>query len=67
MNRNAYIYTTDSFSTRVYNELETIEMLGEEFLEEYGHVVSVGLLERYKNAIKEMESVEAELRVILEK
>ncbi len=65
MKRNAYIYETDVFQVRVYDESETVDMFGEEYLEEYGHTVPSELLERYRKAFKEMQDVQDELRAVL--
>ena len=62
---NAYIFDTDCFQVRVYNETETLDMFGQDFLEEYGHTVPNELLERYKKAFTELQKVQDELRVIL--
>lgn len=65
MKRNAYLFETDAFQVRVYNEAETVDMFGQDYLEEYGHTVPIELLERYRKAFIEMQAVQDELRAIL--
>lgn len=66
MKRNAYIYETDAFQVRVYDEAETVDMFGQDYLDEYGHTVPPELLERYRKAFQEMRAVQDELRAILD-
>lgn len=65
MKCNAYIFETDAFEVRVYDETETVDMFGQDYLEEYGHTVPADLLERYRKAFQEMRTIQDELRAIL--
>lgn len=66
MKNNAYIFETDTFRLRVYDESETVQMFGEDYLEDYGHIVPTELIERYKKNEQERKAIADELRKIKE-
>lgn len=64
---NAYLFETDTFAVRLYDDTETVDIFGQDYLEDYGHTVPPELIERYRKAFKEMQAVQDELRAIIKK
>lgn len=62
MERNAYIFTHDGMRLALYDASETVEMFGEDFLQEYGHAVPQELVERFKKNEAERKAIADELR-----
>jgi hypothetical protein len=61
MKKNAYLTTSDPFIVQVYTATETVDMFGEDMLEDYGSTLPEELLERYQKNIKEFKSIQEEL------
>jgi len=57
----------DLFCYRVKDATETIDMFGEDYLDEYGIVISKKLLRKYKKIIEQYEQLQDELRLIYRK
>lgn len=65
MKRNAYIFETDAFRVQLYDESTTVEMFGQDYLEEYGHVVPTELVARYLQNEEERRAIAKELLNIM--
>ena len=63
---NADIIEFDPFILSVRGREETIEMFGEEYLEEYSCYVPEELQARYKKNLEEFKAIQKELRGIKE-
>lgn len=59
---NCYIFETDAFTTRVYDRNETIDMFGQDYLDEYGHCVPEELLSQYEKAYAEFLSIQNKIK-----
>lgn len=66
MKRNAYIFETGCFRLRLYDETQTVDMFGQDYLDEYGHAVPQELIERFKKNEAERQEIAAELKKIKE-
>lgn len=67
MRPNAYIFEADSFHLKVYSASETVDLFGQDYLDDYGHHIPEDILKRYQRARQEMEEVQKELSKILNK
>lgn len=54
----------DDHGYRLLNSKETIDMFGEDFLDDWGYDVEPELLDRYKEAMRNYRAVQLELRNI---
>jgi fructose 1,6-bisphosphatase len=63
---NAYIHTEDLFLNHAYDAKETVDLFGEDMLEEYGSYVEPALLERYKKCWTELKEISEKLGEIQE-
>ena len=54
----------DAFCYRLYDDAETIEMFGQDYLDEYGVEISEDILNEYKQTMSKYEELQDKLRVI---
>ena len=59
------LHTGDPFITEILTELETFEMFGNEYIDDYGIEVPDNLVERYKKNWKEFLEIQTEINIIL--
>jgi hypothetical protein len=59
---NCYITTTDPITYHVKTAEETADLLGDDFLEEWGHYLDPVLIRRYKKVWREFWDVQKEIR-----
>lgn len=64
MKNNAYITFNDIMQVVIYDKAETIDLFGEDFLEEYGSEISEELLARYKNCMREFSEIQQMLKML---
>lgn len=55
------VTNADLFTFRINDSLQTIELFGEDYLEEYGIDIPQDLLNRYKRNIKEYREIQEEI------